>query len=235
MSAITPFSSIQAAGLPMPVFAKTVSLAGYVISTFLTHPMASPMRRLVIPNIGKMVGEIMIKLTQGRMDLNRLVSKEARVDVHDRCQKILCPIGKGASSLLAMGSGEMGEIFAVATVVSPVLEELLMRGPQILVAQIFDLLSSQIPSPELKGLVCLVGQVVKYMLAIGSSVAFAYGHDDGYLSSAQAFYYFTAGLMLSYHALKPGGGLGAAIFEHSMLNLQICMLACLLKNEGESA
>ncbi len=101
----------------------------------------------------------------------------------------------------------------------PIFEELVFRLPLLLASwKIGDMTSEFFCSPILEGIIDVTGaQATMVTLAILSSVAFTYGHDNK-PSPDRAAGILGVGLTLSYLTLSKDGGLETAIAAHIIHN-----------------
>lgn len=163
------------------------------------------------------IGEATSQVTRGYVQLNNFVPKSIRDFLRKVGVKIVHyndKVDNQISTLLGVDKDLLGVV-----ITGPIFEELLFRLPLLLASwQISDFTSEFFCSSILEGIIDITGaQATMAVLAILSSVAFIYVHDNK-PSPDRAAGVFGVGLTLSYLALSKDGGLGNAIVAHMIHN-----------------
>lgn len=208
------YNAVVSNSLVDALYHKTSSLVSSVYSNLT--PIATV--GLLGINLASMtLGDTTSRVTKEYVQLNNFVPQSIRKFLRGFGEVIVRAnnrIDSRISKKLRVNKEFIGTI-----ITGPIFEELVFRLPLLLASwQISDMTSEFFCLPILEGVAITGAQATMAVLAILSSVAFTYAHDDK-PSPDRAAGVFGVGLTLSYLTLSSDKGLINAIGAHMIHNL----------------
>ena len=205
----------------LPSFLGTIVYNGAssVVSCISSNPITT-VGLLGIGWTAGVFGQVISISTKKYVQLNNFVPMSFRNGLR-RCGENLADYNECITDLVLKVLPIRKDFFQ-KIITSPVLEEFEFRLPFLLACWKIDSLHSEfLSSPLFEGVVDTTStQVIKVALAVLSSIAFTYAHDDnpGVIRASE---FFAGGLALAYLTLHSDGGLLCAIIAHMIHNLPL--------------